>query len=542
MIRGMQSLAALAAVLAAFPVAAQDIEVHAQASGIALPPGYHALLRENPNFFEQRRVWPSRAAVVDSAGPVQRVVQGRLGMVVMMGAFADSPEPLVSPEVVEQLLFGDNPAGSLTEFYSLLSGGRLTLWGTVLPWVRTSLTRAEVAGSSFGMISYDSQTGWFLREIVAGVDGTTDFGQFDNDGPDGIPNSGDDDGFVDLAVFQFSGPAASCGVNSIWPHKAWLRGVLGTGYATDDKRPDGDPIVVDDYFIQSAVSCDGTPQSISTIAHEAGHALGLPDLYDAQEGLQPYERRWILGCFSLMAGGGWGCGDGSTFASSPAPSLMGPYERALVGWASLVVAEPGWRREYTLFPTQTGGQTLMVRLPPSDEFLLLEYRTRTGFDAYLPASGVVVYHVERNRPTSIDCNECQRIYHVSVVEADGDGALLRTSPEGGNRGVAGDMFTGRHRLDDYSTPSIRQNSGLPSNVRIEIEVLGDRARLVVSILPDVLSTRLLSPLLGSAGGPPSADEQAALDAFGNRNGRYDLGDLRAYMRSKPNSVAPPQGS
>ena len=27
-------------------------------------------------------------------------------------------------------------------------------------------------------------------------DGSVDWGQFDNDGPDGIPNSGDDDGFV----------------------------------------------------------------------------------------------------------------------------------------------------------------------------------------------------------------------------------------------------------------------------------------------------------------------------------------------------------
>lgn len=545
MIRGMRSLAALAAVLGALPAAAQDLEVHAQASGIALPPGYYARLRENPDFFEQRRVWPSRAAGSTTPGgaapAAANVVQGQLGMVVMMGTFADSPEPTVSPEVVQARLFGENPAGNLTEFYSVLSGGRLILRGTVLPWVRTSLTRAQVAGTSFGL-GVDASTGWFLREILAAADSATDFGQFDNDGPDGIPNSGDDDGFVDLAVFQFSEPGASCGVTSIWPHASSLGGWLGTAFATDDKRPDGLPIVVDTYFAQSAVNCDGTPQTISTIAHETGHVLGLPDFYDAQEGIQPYERRWVLGCFSVMAGGSWGCGDGSAFAGSPVPSLMSPYERARLGWGNVVVAEPGWRREYTLLPAQSTGHALFVPLRPGDEYLLLEYRTRTGFDAYLPAGGVLAYHVELGRPIGILCNQCKRIYRVGLLEADGDGALLRTHLEGGNRGVAGDMFTGRHTLDDHSTPSLRQNSGLPSNVRIEMEVLGDRARLIVSILPDVLSTRLLSPLLGSAGGPPSADEQAALDAFGNRNGRYDLGDLRAYMRSKPNSVAPPQGS
>lgn len=30
---------------------------------------------------------------------------------------------------------------------------------------------------------------------------------------------------------------------------------------------------------------------------------------------------------------------------------------------------------------------------------------------------------------------------------------------------------------------------------------------------------------------PSADEQAPVDALGNGNGRYDLGDVRAYLRS-----------
>ena len=42
-------------------------------------------------------------------------------------------------------------------------------------------------------------------------DGTIDWGQFDNDGPDGIPNSGDDDGFVDvLAVMHPTPGLASC--------------------------------------------------------------------------------------------------------------------------------------------------------------------------------------------------------------------------------------------------------------------------------------------------------------------------------------------
>ena len=53
---------------------------------------------------------------------------------------------------------------------------------------------AEVVGSNYGL-GGDGQTGAFLFEMVEAVDPAVDFSQFDNDGPDGIANSGDDDGY-----------------------------------------------------------------------------------------------------------------------------------------------------------------------------------------------------------------------------------------------------------------------------------------------------------------------------------------------------------
>ena len=38
----------------------------------------------------------------------------------------------------------------------------------------------------------------FAREVLSAADEEIDLATFDNDGPDGIPNSGDDDGFVDF--------------------------------------------------------------------------------------------------------------------------------------------------------------------------------------------------------------------------------------------------------------------------------------------------------------------------------------------------------
>lgn len=537
--RGAALLAAAAAGLAAPPAAAQDIEMLSHLSGRPLPAGYYERIRQDPGFFEHKVLWPGHAVVSETSPadpPERRVVRGNPRMLVMMGLFADSPEPPVSAASVHERLFGANPAGNLTDFYLEVSGGRMNIQGVVLPWVRTQITRAEATGGSYGL-GTGTQMGWYLREILHRVDGATDMGRFDNDGPDGVPNSGDDDGVVDLAVFQFAEPAASCGTDAIWPHRGSLSGWLGAAYSTDDLQPNGRPVFVNQYHIQSAVECDGQPQSISVIAHETGHAFGLPDLYDSGGGLLPAQRRWVLGCWTLMAAGAWGCGDGGNWNTAPTPSHMSVQEKMWLGWITPTVAQPGWRRAYTLRPVQTSADALMVPLRNGPEYLLLEYRANTGYDAFLPAGGVLVYHVEQGRPTRITCNGCERKYGVSLMEADGDGALHRTAEEGGNRGVAGDVFGGRRTIDDNSNPSLRLNSGLPASVEVQIEVADGVAHILVSTLPVVASAPLLAPLLGTPGAPPAADEQAGLDRFGNRNGRYDMGDLRAYMRNRPQTVA-----
>ena len=72
-------------------------------------------------------------------------------MAVVLALFSDSPEPAIPAAEVQRVLF-DGPAtwGTLTEYYEEVSGGRLTVTGTVLPWVRTQTTREEAAGRSDG--------------------------------------------------------------------------------------------------------------------------------------------------------------------------------------------------------------------------------------------------------------------------------------------------------------------------------------------------------------------------------------------------------
>ena len=80
----------------------------------------------------------------------------------------------------------------------------------------------------------------------------------------------------------------------------------------------------------------------------------------------------------------------------------------------------------------------------------------------------------------------------------------------------------------------RRHDGVATNVSMRITVESNRAHVVVSTLAPVPTDRLLSQFLGTAA-PLSAEEAANLDASGNRNGRFDLGDARAYLRGSVGS-------
>jgi hypothetical protein len=344
---------------------------------------------------------------------------------------------------------------------------------------------------------------------------------------------------VDAVAFQFLEVSASCGGPGIWPHRSRLQyWADGEPYLSDDVAANGGFIVVNDYTIQSAADCGGIDvQKATTIAHELGHVLGLPDLYDSSQGLLPEQRRWVVGCWDLMAAGSWGCGTMNR-EDWVRPTHFGAWEKERLGWLdALTVVDEVLDDQFILDPVQSGEQVLKIPLDPGlpsvqAEYLLIEYRTKDGFDADLPASGVLVYHVDPKISGNRPCDTCPQQYRVELLEADGNNTLRRTFLQGGNRGEAGDAWgvNGPGRITNSTYPSTRRTDGSASPVTIyEISLDGGQARVRLSTreIPRVSLTR---PFLGTSGTSVSPEEAEYLDSHGNRNGQYDVGDLRAYLK------------
>ncbi|MSR37119.1 MAG: hypothetical protein EXR95_10860, partial [Gemmatimonadetes bacterium] len=409
---------------------------------------------------------------------------GPFPVLIIPALFSDSRTPAIQPDALADALFrGPAPGAALVRFYDELSRGRLRMTGTVLPWVRTAVTLMEAASEVEGHGWIGERMADYVAQAVQRADSLVDYGQFDNDGPDGVPNSADDDGIVDAIAIEYPEVGGSCGGPGPWPHLS----AISPGVSTQDRRLNGQPIRVVRYISEGVTDCSGTlVQDPSTIAHELGHTLGLPDDYQSFGGSGYQYRRWNVGCFELMGGGSWGCGTGPK-QSGFGPTHMGPLHLSTLGWVEADIIAPGTvNADVTLQPVQSA-QGRILKIPLSDdgmEFYLVEYRQRVGFDAALPAEGVLIWHVDPFVGARAIPEGLPWVSPYHLVEADGDNALRKLEAEGGNRGVAADVFTLGSRVDsltDRTRPSTRDHLGRTTGVAVrDIRIENGVARMRVT--------------------------------------------------------------
>ena len=125
-----------------------------------------------------------------------RPSKGLVRTLAIFARFSDEDDGTDSAPDFGGRLFDAAEPGSVTHFYSEMSHGQFRLEGSALPKVYT----AQSSASSYlaTQTGNAGQFGRYVLEILEAADADIDFGDYDNDGPDGIPNSGDDDGYVDF--------------------------------------------------------------------------------------------------------------------------------------------------------------------------------------------------------------------------------------------------------------------------------------------------------------------------------------------------------
>ena len=501
-------MAALAVTVVLVPsgLGAQDVELLAEHYGTTPPAAYFEELGRNPTAYRPARGWRSRlglSAVTGAPGvaalrpltvlgPRGGGVVGTFEIPLLLGLYSDTPAipsadvgaalgVSLTRDIVQQEFFdGPNSRfGTITEFYSELSSGLVTLLGDTHDWFQASLSADDVAGNSNGLSSADD-VGEFIIELLANADaGGVDWGRYDNDGPDGIPNSPDDDGFVDLLAVMQPTSGAECGGSGtgiVWSHYWQLLFSAGEVFETSTLSASGGFILVDDYTIQPVLSCDPSEiNEIGVFAHEIGHGFGLPDLYavGASHG--------GVGRWGLMGTGPWGC-DGQ---GAEMPCHMTAWSKDVLGWTNVITLTPDVDLGVlVLDPVETTGKVIRIDAGDgSGDYYLLENRQRLGFDVSLPAPGLFVWQIDTETVNGSwaanQVNTSASRMGVWLRQADGDNALAQP----GERGDAGDPFPGASAMTSFhagTVPSaftyngLNGLSGIPANTAAGVTLLNIR--------------------------------------------------------------------
>ena len=198
------------------------------------------------------------------------------------------------------------------------------------------------------------------------------------------------DGFVNqlLIVYAGKGMNADGGSNTIWPHQWWLSKHLKNPDNQDEGYRDyrtvnsgNKQFIIDSYCCaQETVNASTVKTSFGTICHEYSHCFGFPDFY-YDGGTK------TVGDWDLMDNGNYG-------DKGFRPCGYSAHERMLMGWLTLTELTDA---------TTVSGIPALYEQPQAyiiyndayrDEFYIIEHRQQVDWDASLPGSGLVVFHVD----------------------------------------------------------------------------------------------------------------------------------------------------
>ncbi|MGY1775496.1 immune inhibitor A domain-containing protein [Geodermatophilus sp. SYSU D00804] len=201
----------------------------------------------------------------------------------------------------DQLLYSSaDGVNSVANFYEELSSGRYTVTGEVEDWVQVPGTGASYGDNDLGdRVTWnfvnDTVNTWYDEQLASGR--TTEeideylsqFDVWDRYDHDGDGDFDEADGYIDhfQAVHSGMGEEVGGGVlgdDAIWSHRWYNQtnrvGTAGPTLADGTQNPLGGTRVGGSKYWIGDYTVEPENGGVGVFAHEFGHDLGLPDLYD----------------------------------------------------------------------------------------------------------------------------------------------------------------------------------------------------------------------------------------------------------------------
>jgi len=235
-----------------------------------------------------------------------------------------------------------------------------------------------------------------------------------------------------------------------------------------------------------SMSSSAKVMGVGVSAHELGHTLGLPDLYDTS----PNKTR-AVGPYSLMANGSWGAG--AYDESGHKPTHLDAWSKVYLGFVEPIEIRAtslcdDWKGNLRTISANGGYNVLkLTSTVNTQQYFLLENRGLDGYDGGFYSygitssnnngGGILVWHIDesitdnRGRP---DNTNWQR-RGVTVEQADGSTMLEKTSVYKNDyvdycHFFSNTAFKGRmlNEFSSYTTPNSNFYNGSSSGVSVKI--------------------------------------------------------------------------
>jgi len=343
----------------------------------------------------------------------------------------------VAPSFFDTLIYGGT-TGTVRHYFDEVSYSQIDLVTvnnpSTLGWIRAPQTYAYYVDNNFGLYSaYPNNAQKMVEDAVDAVDVSVDFSLYDNDG----------DSYVDVLLVIHAGSGAELGGTDntkMWSHK----------WAITPRLKDG--VYISSYTAQPEYWSSPGDMTIGVYCHELSHGFGLPDLYDTDGSSNG------IGDWGIMSGGSWN----GSLGSSPAHPCA--WSRIQMGFASPVNVTANLTGQ-SIGAVNTGGSIfrLWTSGATSDEYFLVENRQKVGYDAALPGSGLMIWHIDDAKEASGADNDeewypgqpAANHYLVALEQADG----LFSLEYGANQGGASDPFPGTGSVTTFNGATTPNSDG-----------------------------------------------------------------------------------